>query len=334
MPRYGFNFQWMYRYEPEKLPRGPDYLALDFMAEHELDFVRLPLDYRFWCPDFDYFHPREQMFRYIDDYLDACRERGLHLSLNLHRAPGYCINENHLEKHNLWRDEFARDAFIFYWQQFAERYNGIPNDYLSFDLVNEPPAMGQYGLTRENHAALIRRTVAAIREIDPDREIAIDGLDGGNQALPELADLGVVHSGRGYQPMAVTHYRAEWWGRHNGLPAPVYPNTRWDNKIWNRDTLMEFYQPWRNVQESGVTVHIGEMGCYNQTPNEVALRWFADLLGVFKSFGWGYALWQFAGPFGIVRHGRAGAKYERLHGFEVDRALLELFLNHRVAAMS
>ena len=40
--------------------------------------------------------------------------------------------------------------------------------------------------------------------------------------------------------------------------------------------------------------------------------------------------WNFDGPFGIVDHGRAGARYETVHGYSVDRDLLELFLSSRV----
>jgi hypothetical protein len=255
----------------------------------------------------------------------------MQMSLNLHRAPGYCINRNDLERHNLWLDRVAQDAFVFQWETFARRYKGVPSDRLSFDLLNEPPNIGQYGLTRENHAALIRRTVAAIRAIDPAREIVIDGLGGGHIAMPELADLGVVHSGRGYQPMPVSHHQASWWSGQATAPQPAYPGVRWEGRVWDRESLRAFYQPWRDIVAAGARVHIGECGCYNKTPNDVALRWFADLFGLFKEFGWGFALWNFGGDFGIVEHGRPGAQYEDMHGYKVDRALLDLILASRVA---
>jgi hypothetical protein len=219
---------------------------------------------------------------------------------------------------------------VFLWETFARRYKGIPSESLSFDLLNEPPAIGQYGLTRENHAALIRRTVAAIRAIDPAREIVIDGLAGGNLAMPELADLGAIHSGRGYQPMPISHHRAPWWSGHATAPEPMYPGQQWAGITWNRETLRGFYQPWRDVQALGAPVHIGECGCFNQTPNDIALRWFADLFGVYKQLGWGFALWNFAGAFGIVEHGRPGARYEPFYGYNVDRELLDLILANRV----
>lgn len=328
MRRYGFNFGWMYAYEEGRKPEPADERALDFMAHYGFNFVRIPTNYHFWTQNFDYFRPDEAVLSVLDTYLEACRARGFQLSLNLHRAPGYCINRNDLERHNLWQGNVAQDAFVFLWETFARRYKGVASDFLSFDLVNEPPQVGQYGMTRENHAALIRRTVAAIRAVDQEREIVIDGLGAGNLAMPELADLGVVHSGRGYQPMSVSHYQASWWSGHPGLPAPSYPCT-YEGKVWNFNTLRDYYQPWREVEAAGATVHIGEFGCYNRTPNGVALAWFRDLFAVYKSFGWGYAMWNFEGDFGVVGHDRPGVRYETIRGYEVDRALLELMLESR-----
>jgi hypothetical protein len=99
--------------------------------------------------------------------------------------------------------------------------------------------------------------------------------------------------------------------------------------VWNRDTIRDFYQPWRELEISGTKVHIGEFGCYNRTPNEVALRWFKDLFSVFKEFGWGFSLWNFQGDFGIIEHNRPGVVYQNMHGYKVDRELLELILASR-----
>jgi endoglucanase len=329
MIKYGFNFLWMFSWHG-KGPEAANERELDFVAEHGFNFVRIPTDYRFWTKDFDYFHPNEKVFETIDSYLKACSGRGLHMCLNLHRAPGYCINRNDIERDNLWTDAIAQDAFIFLWKTFAERYKGIPNSLLSFDLVNEPPNPGQYHMTRQNHADLVRRTVKAIREVDPGREIVIDGLGGGNLAMPELADLDVIQSGRGYQPMAVSHYEAGWWDGHAGLSEPQYPGLEWNGIVWDKEALRENYRPWRELRQMGVKVHIGEFGCFNKTPNDVALRWFEDLLGLYKEYGWGYSLWNFKGAFGIVEHGRPGTEYEDYKGFKVDRKLMDLLLENRV----
>jgi aryl-phospho-beta-D-glucosidase BglC (GH1 family) len=329
VPRYGFNFQWLL-VDPGRLPRPPDERALDFLARQGFDFVRLPTDYRVWTRDFDYLHPDVAALAAIDACLVACRSRGIHLSLNLHRAPGYCITRNELERHNLWLDAEAQDAFVFLWEGFARRYLGVPAADLGFDLVNEPPAIGLNGFSRANHAALIRRTVAAIRTIDPARPITIDGLDGGNLAMPELADLGVTHSGRGYAPYPVSHWGAEWWDGWREGDAPRYPGVLYQGRHWDRAAIRDVYEPWLAVERGGTPIHIGEFGCYRQTPNADALRWLGDLLGLFRDFGWGYAMWNFEGPFGVVGHGRPGARIEQRDGYPVDVDLLDLMLASRV----
>jgi len=330
LAHYGFNFQWMFA-EPGKEPVPADERALDFMAAFGFNFVRIPTNYRVWTPDFDYFHPQERYFSYLDGYLAACRARKMHMSLNMHRVPGYCINNNNEERHNLWLEPLAQDGFTYQWEALARHFLGVPADELSFDLVNEPPSLGQYGMTRANHATIIRRVAAAIRAIDPARPICIDGLDGGYLAMPELADLGATHSGRGYAPHAISHYHASWWPDWRTAPEnPIWPGLVFNSKIWNQDTLREVYQPWRDVQSQGVEIHIGEMGCYNQLPNAVALAWFKDLLGLFKEYGWGFAFWNFADSFGIVEHGRPGTHYETVHGYKIDRDLLEIILASRV----
>lgn len=323
VPWVGFNFQWITSWSEGRTPEVADERALDFLAKHGFNFCRIPTDYRFWTRDFDYLHPDESVFEAIDGYLQACRSRGIHLSLNMHRVPGYCINRPDIEKHNLWTDAEAQEGLIYQWATFAHRYIGVPGSELSFDLINEPPDIGQYGMTREVHAALIRRIVAAIRAVDPSRPIVIDGLEGGHIAMPELIDLDVIHSGRGYQPMPVSHQGALWWSGWKGHDA-VYPGGDWWGHAWNREALHEFYAPWRAISAAGRQVHIGEFGCYNQTPNDVALRWFSDLVGLYREYGWGWGLWNFVGAFGIVEHGRPGAIYEDIDGYRVDRELFEI----------
>lgn len=326
---YGFNFLWMFSSPGKGKRKNPAidiaYKELDFIADMGCNFVRLPLDYRFWIHDFCYSEPDELMLKMVDRCVEAVTERGFHCSLNLHRAPGYCINGAELEKHNLWLDAEAQDAFILQWQLFAERFATYNEAVLSFDLLNEPPNIGQYGMTRAIHKDLMERTVAAIRAISPHRPITLDGLGGGNIAMPELAHLDISMSTRGYQPMALTHYKAAWCNETQGLPRPIYPGTEYGGLIWNRGSLLKHYEPWALLSRQGIPVHVGEFGCYNRIDNKTALLWFKDILSVFHELGWGYSLWNLIGDFGIIGHNRPGTRWERIHGFYVDRELYELF---------
>ena len=329
MRKYGFNMLWMFVHRGEAAP-PPNERELDFIAKQGFNFIRIPTDYNFWTKDFEYTRPDERVFDNLDRYLEACKARGLHMCLNLHRAPGYCINANDREKHNLWADEEAQEGFGFLWEYFAERYKGVPNSELSFDLLNEPPSVGQYGFTRDIHERVMRGVIARIRAVDPAREIVLDGIAGGGVAIPELADAGVIHSGRGYAPFEVSHYKASWCGvKDEDWKEPQYPGEN-GGKHWDIQALREYYAPWVEVEQKGVEVHIGEFGCFNRTPNDVALRWLGDLMGVFRERKWGYSLWNFDGSFGIINHGRPGAVYTDMDGFKVDKQLLDIMLENMV----
>ena len=327
MKKYGFNLLWMYAFneQPYKCVNEKE---LNFIADNSFNFIRMPLDYNFWTKDFDYFNPDEKVLEQIDKYYIECEKRGLHFCLNLHRAPGYCTNRNELEKHNLWTDKEALDGFVFLWELFAKRYKGISSSKISFDLLNEPPCEGLYGLTRDIHQHVMRTTISAIRAIDPDRDIVLDGLCGGSFAIPELADTGTIHSGRGYMPFEISHYKASWCGEPN-WSEPVYPGVN-GPYLWDREALYNHYSPWFEVNKTGTEIHIGECGCYNKTPNDVALRWLGDLFSVYKEYGWGFALWNFDGPFGIINHGRPSTKYTQIGDYQVDMELLNIIKNNMI----
>ncbi len=90
---------------------------------------------------------------------------------------------------------------------------------------------------------------------------------------------------------------------------------------WLRETV---YAPWREAAAAGVGVIMGEAGVYRHTPHAVALRWLDDVLGTAQEAGWGWALWEFRGGFGVLDSGRRDVAYEAWEGHQLDRALLEL----------
>jgi endoglucanase len=68
----------------------------------------------------------------------------------------------------------------------------------------------------------------------------------------------------------------------------------------------------------------GEWGAYNKTPHDVVLRWMEDCLSNFKRAGWGWALWNFRGSFGILDSERSDVQYEDYEGHRLDHRMLEL----------
>ncbi len=295
------------------------------------DFVRLPLSYTHWIKADDPFQIDENGpgIAQVDRAVELGGRYGLHVCLNLHRAPGYCVNRERREPWNLWREPLAAEAFCLHWRILAHRYRGIDSKRLSFDLLNEPPRPWPHfagGFSRQRHERVMRRAVDAIREVDPARRIIIDGLNYGRQPCPELADLsGVAQSCRAYEPFELSHYRADWMPRAGRWRCPAWPLRR-DHfgRRWTRERLERIYAPWVDLMAGGVGVHCGEAGCYRHTPHAVFLAWFRDVLEVLTSHGIGWALWNFRGPFGVLNSERADVNYGEWKGHALDRELLEL----------
>jgi len=294
-----------------------------WISDWGFDFVRLPMCYTLWIEEDDAYRPFEPMLERIDRAVQLGDRYGIHVSLNFHRAPGYSVNREREEPFNLWKDQEALYAFIFHWQLFAKRYRGIPSAKLSFDLVNEPASPSPQAMTREDHERLVRATVAAIREVDPERLVIADGLSWGNDPSPELSDLGIGQSCRAYAPMIVSHYKASWVNGE-GWPMPTWPGPDVSGEHWDRTRLEQHYQRWLDLARMGVGVHCGEGGAFCHTPHDVVLRWFRDVLEILTPEGIGYSLWNFRGTFGIVDSNRQDVGYEDWHGHKLDRQFLEL----------
>jgi endoglucanase len=326
----------------------------EIMAELGFDFVRLPMSYWCWSNPDNWKELREKPLKEIDEAVEFGKQYGIHVSLNFHRAPGYSVDRSAEEPFNLWIDEEAQEAFDYHWRHFADRYKGIPNKQISFNLVNEPATLTierQEPVPLNLHDNVMRRVVKAIRDIDPHRLIIADGLWWSREPIPSLSDLDVVQSTRGYEPSQITHYLASWVDGATEWPLPTWPldplektELRWatdrmnnhylDNlkkwgvtwdQPWDAERIrLQIIDPWKKLQEKGVSVHVGEFGAYNKTPHNVVLAWLRELMAQWKQAGWGWAMWNLRGGFGILNSGREDVKYEDFKGLKLDREMLEI----------
>jgi len=94
-----------------------------------------------------------------------------------------------------------------------------------------------------------------------------------------------------------------------------------EDRQWLWDTMIV---PWQEAEQGGIGVIVGEFGSYNKTPHDVVLRWLEDSLSNWQKAGWGWAMWNFRGSFGILDSGRADVEYEDFRGHKLDRKMLEL----------
>ena len=221
LPRWrGFNLLERFRIGNPETNRDFDERDLDAIAEWGFDFVRVPADYRTWTGDDGTID--DTALGSIERLVDLASARGIHVNLSLHRVPGYVVGRDPEGEYDLWGTgpmaERAAADFTAQWALLSDRFNGIPARHLSFGLVNEPPNIdgGQY-------AAVVRPAVEAIRSRQSGRLIVADGVRFGREPTAEMVPLQVAQATRGYDPMRVTHYKADWISGSDAWPAPTWP---------------------------------------------------------------------------------------------------------------
>ena len=312
-----------------------------WMRDWGFNFVRLPMAYPYYLdidrtknivPE-DVYKLDSKSIDQVDRVVNLAMKYNIHVSLNLHRAPGFCVNAGFNEPYNLWFDQAALDAFCFHWNMWAKRYKSISAEKLSFDLLNEPCMRDDMNdqhskrgpVPGDTYRKVAKAAADAIRKENPNRLIIADGNDVGNTITPELVDLDIAQSCRGYNPGIISHYKAPWANKDpDHLPEPKWPGQVGDRYL-DRSLLETYYKPWIELAQQGkVGVHCGECGCWNKTPHPVFLAWFNDVLDILHSNKIGFALWEFIGSFGILDSGREDVAYEDWHGRKLDRKLLEL----------
>ena len=320
----GFNLLGLFYKRPDATPSFPEE-DFEFMSEFGFNFARIPMDYRWWIKNNDWNEIDGDFLNLLDDMIARARKRKIHVQLCFHRAPGYTVARP-MEERDLFTDPEAQRVCCRHWAYFARRYKGIPNEELSFDLFNEPAI-----IEHSKYDKVARMLVDAIRAEDPDRFIMADGTRWGRVPVKELMDVrNLGQAARGYDPHAVSHYKAEWVSQTNAA-MPTWPPTgdieglrRYADN--GRETLWrDVFSPWHaTMMANDIFCMVGECGCYNKTPHAVFLDWFEDNLQIWQEFDIGWALWNLRGSFGVLDSERSDVEYEDWHGHKLDRALLDL----------
>src|SRR5208337_2411063 len=189
-PWYGFNLLEYFSTDPDWMKYFPYkndgmFLESDFrwIRDWGFNFVRLPMDYRFWTDAQDLLKINEKKVEPIDRAIRLGEKYGVHVNISLHRAPGFCVLDDldpvltgiHVtpERLSFYRDRAALEAFAHQWTFFAHRYKGISSERASFNLVNEP----YLTFTAEEKAQLEERRKHEPKEAI-DHEIEVRGGEG------------------------------------------------------------------------------------------------------------------------------------------------------------
>jgi aryl-phospho-beta-D-glucosidase BglC (GH1 family) len=216
----GFNLGALFQWTPQREKAPSEFLEEDFrlISEFGFNFVRLPLDYRFWTHGGDWRKIDHDRLGIVDRAVSYGVKNGVHVQICFHRIPGYCVNAP-FEHKSIFKDDDALAVAKLHWETFAERYRCYSNKDVSFNLMNEPS-----GVSDSEYARIADVLIDAIRQKDSKRLVFSDGLSGGHYPSFALAGRkGVAQAIHCYAPLAVSHYRATWCSVATASMPPVWP---------------------------------------------------------------------------------------------------------------
>jgi hypothetical protein len=282
-----------------------------------MDHIRLPVDYPLFASDADRSVMSEEGLGWIDRAVEWTRDAGLALVLDMHDLPGH--NFMRQDTNTIWTPGPDREQAAAIWRTLARRYRDQP--HVVFELLNEPVA--PEGQDEQWHA-LARELIAAIRQEDPDNWIMVGSNRWSNATtfatLPVFEDDRVIYTFHMYEPFLFTHQRASWAPDEvKNVPGDVpYPgpipfhllhttgmirNLGWmadrpSGSAWLRQWLAPVFR-FRDANR--VPIYCGEFGVVSNAPSVDRLRWYRDLVQLFRDEEVSFSNWNYKSDnFGLV----------------------------------
>ncbi|MCM2534892.1 glycoside hydrolase family 5 protein [Neobacillus pocheonensis] len=168
-----------------------------FFGEDDIQFIkswgattiRIPLNYRHFEDDEAPFVYKESGFNRLNRILDLCEKYGLYVILDLHAVQGFqnthWHSDNDVRHSFFWHDKTYQDRFVALWEEVARHYKGRAV-IAGYNVMNEPCVnaphgdfphtfFGNYKPDWERMNRIYRQVVEAIRNIDPDHIIFLEG---------------------------------------------------------------------------------------------------------------------------------------------------------------
>jgi endoglucanase len=269
-----------------------------FITEDDLRFikslgctvVRVPFNYRHFESDDQPFEYKPEGFALLDSVIGWARAQQLYVILDLHAVQGWqnggwhCDNPG--QQAHFWGQKVFEDRAVALWEELARRY-GDESFVAGYNVMNEPNTNDVEWL---NH--FYRRVTAAVRAIDPDHILFLEGNRDSQQfdQLEPPFDGNTVYS---------SHYYVV-----PGLEDAEYPGT-FNGEAYDRERLERGYlERTAFMRQHGVPHWLGEFGCiYSDSALEASrLRVMTDLLDIVEEHRDHWTIWTYKdiGKMGLV----------------------------------
>lgn len=275
---------------PDRYERFFERLATSFFNDADAAFlgaqgfnvVRTPVNYRHLESDAKPFEIIEDGFRHLDRSIRQCGENGIYSIIDLHALPGYQNHGWHADNPThivgFWDHPHFQDRVVNLWEAIATRYKDNPC-VAGYNLMNEPADE-----SREVVGPFYSRLVEAVRAIDPDHTIFLDGNTYSTEFdIFEQEWDNVVYTLHDYVVA----------GLGGGGPYPGYTQGVWVDRS---TVAKKFLQRSSYARQTGTPILVGEFGpIYTDDPETDAQRRqiLADQLEIYREHDVSWTIWMY-----------------------------------------
>jgi endoglucanase len=267
-----------------------------FLAEEDIAYikstgantVRLALNYRHFESDSQPFQYLESGFQRLNQAIGWCAKHGLYAILDLHSVQGWQNSDWHCDNSSrhthFWQHPHFQDRYVALWAEFARRYKGN-TAVAGYNVMNEPVSNApagrfyedrDYRTDWENFNAVNHRVVAAIRRIDLEHIIFLEGdlFSSRFDKMDAPFAENLVYSSHNYAGPT-----------YDPRQKPISPEQRAENVQRQREIFLA-HEGTQYMQRYQAPLWVGEFGANGDTGLE-------DQLSVFDEYAVHWTFWTY-----------------------------------------
>lgn len=252
-----------------------------YLASLDANLIRVAFNYSVFEDDQQPGVFKEESFLWLDKVIALCEKHDMLVLLDLHAAPGGQDLSYNADNDNprplFWEEKTHRDRAINLWQCLAARYCENSTVF-GYDLLNEPCLKNG-----ELLSSFYRECIAAIREIDSDHIIVLEGdlWSKDPQSLaPDLFD--------DPQVMPSVHYYLQF-----DVPLKemnTYPQTV-NGETIDRERIKKGIQRDCNFGDLKRPILIGEFGA--RKGQNLLYQMYQEVISIYEELGFHWTLWSY-----------------------------------------
>ena len=268
----------------------------------------------------------------IKEVLGYFKENKMHVMMNMHHHDSFiydlvypdesCNNKSYSQrknsscnhqkaeenKDNVEKNLTRVDSI---WAQISREFRNYDNDFLLFELFNEPV----YGVSSDIYNEMIKRTYPIIRATNPGRTLVYNtypwGGAGGINYLELPEDGNIIIDVHYYEPQRFTHQG------HNSACKTDEP-VIWEGARSEKDKILNDFQSMRNnanarfpsTNPEGIPITIGEFGVSTCANLASKAKWIQFVVETAEKYNMSWQYWAFTSVGGFELYMKENGEWE------------------------